>query len=47
MSEQTPKKLHEVRLKFYDLLGQCISGETILKNLVDALLTLLPVKWQL
>lgn len=38
MTEQSPKKLHEVRLKFYDLLGQCISGETILKVLVDGLL---------
>lgn len=41
-AEQTPKRLHEVRLKFYDLLGQCISGETILKTLVDGLLLSVP-----
>ncbi|KAG5464527.1 hypothetical protein LSCM1_00717 [Leishmania martiniquensis] len=39
VAEQTPKRLHEIRLKFYDLLAQCISGETILKTLVDSLLT--------
>lgn len=42
VSEQTPKRLHEVRLKFYDLLAQCISGETILKTLVDCLLAAVP-----
>ncbi|AIO02818.1 replication factor C, subunit 5, putative [Leishmania panamensis] len=42
VAEQTPKRLHEVRLKFYDLLAQCISGETILKTLVDSLLTAVP-----
>ncbi|CCW63210.1 unnamed protein product [Phytomonas sp. EM1] len=42
-SEQSPKKLSEIRLKFYDLLAQCISGETILKTLVDSLLaTVMP-----
>ncbi|KAK7202309.1 ATPase [Novymonas esmeraldas] len=39
VAEQTPKRLHEVRLKFYDLLAQCISGETILRTLVDSLLS--------
>ncbi|KEG14282.1 replication factor C, subunit 5 [Trypanosoma grayi] len=38
VSEQTPKKLHEVRGKFYDLLGQCVSGEVILRGLVENLL---------
>ncbi|KPI89372.1 putative replication factor C subunit 5 [Leptomonas seymouri] len=46
LAEQTPKKLHEVRLKFYDLLAQCISGETILKTLLDSLLLAVPPKHQ-
>lgn len=46
MAEQTPKKLHEVRLKFYDLLAQCISGETILRTLLDSLLLAVPPKHQ-
>ncbi|CCW70088.1 unnamed protein product [Phytomonas sp. Hart1] len=37
LGEQSPKKLHEIRLKFYDLLAQCISGDTILKTLVNSL----------
>jgi replication factor C subunit 3/5 len=46
LTEQTPKKLHEVRLKFYDLLAQCISGETILRTLLDSLLLAVPPKHQ-
>ncbi|EPY39814.1 replication factor C subunit 3/5 [Angomonas deanei] len=38
LSEQTPRKLHDIRLKFYDLLGQCISGDTILRELTEGLL---------
>lgn len=47
LAEQTPKKLHEIRLKFYDLLAQCISGETILRNLVDGLLIAVPPRLRL
>ncbi|KAG8346755.1 putative DNA polymerase III delta subunit [Trypanosoma vivax] len=39
LTEQTPKKLHDVRGKFYDLLGQCVSGEVILRGVLEALLT--------
>ncbi|KAG5490844.1 hypothetical protein JKF63_00966 [Porcisia hertigi] len=46
LAEQSPKRLHEVRLKFYDLLAQCISGETVLKTLVDSLLTAVPPSLQ-
>lgn len=38
LSEQTPKKLHEIRVKFYELLGQCVSGELILRGVLEKLL---------
>jgi replication factor C subunit 3/5 len=38
LREQTPQKLHEVRLKFYELLGQCVPGEIILRELLLLLL---------
>lgn len=38
LTEQTPKKLFEIRGKFYDLLGQCISGEVIMRGVLEALL---------
>ncbi|RNF09578.1 putative replication factor C, subunit 5 [Trypanosoma rangeli] len=39
LSEQTPKKLHEIRGKFYDLLGQCVSGEVILRVVLEKLMS--------
>ncbi|KAH9577966.1 hypothetical protein LSM04_001285 [Trypanosoma melophagium] len=39
VTEQTPKKLHEVRGKFYDLLGQCISSEVILRGILEKLMS--------
>ncbi|ORC85529.1 replication factor C, subunit 5 [Trypanosoma theileri] len=39
ITEQTPKKLHGVRGKFYDLLGQCISSEVILRGIVEKLMS--------
>nr|CCC93913.1 unnamed protein product [Trypanosoma congolense IL3000] len=39
ISEQTPRKLYEIRGKFYDMLGQCISGEVILRGILEVLLT--------
>ena len=38
LREQTPQKLHDVRLKYYELLGQCVPGEIILKELMLLLL---------
>jgi replication factor C subunit 3/5 len=38
LREQTPQKLHEVRLKYYELLGQCVPGEIILRELLLLLL---------
>lgn len=38
MTEQTPKQLFECRAKFYELLAHCIPAETILRDLVKALL---------
>lgn len=46
LAEQTPKRLHDIRLKFYDLLAQCISGETIMRVLVDNLMLTVPPKSQ-
>lgn len=46
LAEQSPKKLHEIRLKFYDLLSQCISGETILRTLVESLLVAVKPQFQ-
>ena len=37
ISEQSPKKLLEIRGKLYDLLSSCIPGEEILKSLVSVL----------
>ncbi|PWV07345.1 putative replication factor C, subunit 3 [Trypanosoma cruzi] len=39
LSEQTPKKLHEIRGKFYNLLGQCVSGELILRLVLEKLMS--------
>lgn len=38
LTEQTPKRLYDIRLKYYELLGHCIPGEVILKEVVAALL---------
>lgn len=40
MMEQTPRGLYEIRRMFYDLLGQCISGDTIMKELLLSLISL-------
>jgi replication factor C subunit 3/5 len=32
--EQTPKKLHEIRGKYYDLLASCVPAEIILRGIV-------------
>ena len=37
LQEQTPKRLHDVRLRLYDLLAQCIPPDTIFRMLVDLL----------
>lgn len=37
LEEQTPKRLHDIRLKYYELLGQCIPAEVILRELVGLL----------
>lgn len=38
MQEQTPKRLLQVRGKLYELLGNCIPAELILRTLVVELL---------
>jgi replication factor C subunit 3/5 len=40
MQEQTPKRLYEVRAKFYNLLTNCIPADLILRRLADHLMTL-------
>ena len=41
-TEQTPRMLFEIRGKFYELLGQCIPGDMVLRELVLSLLALAP-----
>lgn len=36
-AEQSPKALFDIRQMFYDLLCECVSGETILRHLVDGI----------
>ncbi len=38
ITEQSPKRLHEIRGKFYDLMAQCIPADVILPELTTALL---------
>lgn len=38
LKEQSPKKLHDIRLKYYELMGQCVPGEILMQALVDGLL---------
>lgn len=38
LTEQSPKRLHEIRGKFYELLAQCIPGELILRELTHLVL---------
>lgn len=38
VSEQTPKRLLQVRGKLYELLGNCIPSELIMRTLVTELL---------
>lgn len=39
MAEQSPKVLYDIRKMYYDALGQCISGDTILREVVDCLVS--------
>ena len=38
MKEQSPTQLKKIREKFYDLLVNCIDGQTILKELLKSML---------
>jgi replication factor C subunit 3/5 len=38
LTEQTPKRLYQVRGKLYELLGNCIPPELILRTLLVELL---------
>jgi replication factor C subunit 3/5 len=38
LKEQSPKKLHDIRIKYYELMGQCVPGEILMQSLVDGLL---------
>lgn len=38
IAEQSPKVLYDIRKMFYDVLAQCISGETIFREVVDCLI---------
>jgi replication factor C subunit 3/5 len=38
LTEQTPKRLYEVRQKYYELLAQCIPADLVLREMVRALL---------
>ena len=44
--EQTPKKLHEIRGKFYDLLAACIPAEIILRGVTLSLVQQVDAKAQ-
>eukprot|EP00796_Vickermania_ingenoplastis_P006627 gene6627-4747_t len=46
LTEQSPKALHDVRRMYYDVLGHCIAGETVLRELTDALVASLPAALQ-
>lgn len=46
LAEQSPKVLHDIRLMYYDILSQCISGETILREVVDTLMSSVPASVQ-
>jgi replication factor C subunit 3/5 len=38
IKEQTPKKLHDIRIKYYELMSQCVPGEVLMQSLVDGLM---------
>ena len=40
LTDQTPKRLYEVRQKFYELLSQCIPADLLMRELVKNLLSL-------
>lgn len=40
LTEQSPRKLFEIRGKMYELLAQCVPGELLLKELLMALLSM-------
>jgi replication factor C subunit 3/5 len=42
LSEQSPRMLNEIRGKFYQLLGQCIPGDIVLRELLMFLLATVP-----
>uniref|UniRef100_A0A7S1LPC1 AAA+ ATPase domain-containing protein n=1 Tax=Neobodo designis TaxID=312471 RepID=A0A7S1LPC1_NEODS len=42
LTDQTPKRLYEVRQKYYELLSQCIPAEMLLRELVRNLLAFSP-----
>lgn len=46
LSEQSPKVLHDVRKMYYDVLSQCISGETVLREVVEGLVGSVPAALQ-
>lgn len=46
VAEQTPKRLLDIRNKFYELLGQCIPPDTILREMVTSLVFNLPLPLQ-
>jgi replication factor C subunit 3/5 len=38
LTEQTPRRLHDIRLKMYELTSQCIPAEIIMRELVKGLM---------
>lgn len=39
MAEQSPKVLYDIRKMYYDVLAQCVSGDTVLHEVVDCLVS--------
>eukprot|EP00758_Cryptobia_borreli_P016465 Tbor_TRINITY_DN6110_c1_g1::TRINITY_DN6110_c1_g1_i1::g.21880::m.21880/K10756/RFC3_5; replication factor C subunit 3/5 len=42
ISEQSPRMLHEIRAKFYELLGHCVPGDHIMRELLLYLIAIVP-----